>query len=302
MAPNCFISYSWDDQKHKDWVLQLATGLQLAGVHVFLDQWDVHLGMDLVQYMETSIRDSDYVLLVCTPLFADKANTRKGGVGYEQMVVTGEIFQGSSGKKFVPVLRRGEPHEALPSFLRSRGFLDFRHGTDFKDSLDRLLRHLHASQAATRPPLGPVPAFTEIKKSNNAPAVAIAPIDLKLFAALERFAYSPTGLNLSTREAKMWAEERMVSWRDVDVDALAVRFTDLREFAYSPDGLNLSGIESKTWAKERMLSWEMVDLPAFVMRFRELQRFAFGPSGLNLSTAEARNWALKKVYSEFGVE
>ena len=50
--------------------------------------------MDLTKYVETSIRESDFVLLICTPPFALKANTSQGGVGYEKGIVTGEIFQG----------------------------------------------------------------------------------------------------------------------------------------------------------------------------------------------------------------
>src|SRR5713226_7260585 len=146
-APTCFISYSWDDEEHQAWVLRLATSLRSAGVEILLDQWDVHLGTDLTAFMERSISDSQYVLLVCTPVFAQKANLRKGGVGYEQSVVTGEIFERglATEKKFVPVLRRGDPNAALPTFLKSRVFVDFRSDDRFDGSIETLLRHLHAS-------------------------------------------------------------------------------------------------------------------------------------------------------------
>ena len=84
IEPKCFISYSWDSESHKDWVRFFAEQLQKNGVFVYLDQWDIALGDDLPHYMETSIRDSDFVLLVCSPSFAQKANSGKGGVGYEQ--------------------------------------------------------------------------------------------------------------------------------------------------------------------------------------------------------------------------
>ena len=66
----CFISYSWDNEEHKEWVRRLATELSQKGVFVYLDQWDVHPGMDLTGYMEKGIHESDFVLLVCTPNFA----------------------------------------------------------------------------------------------------------------------------------------------------------------------------------------------------------------------------------------
>lgn len=84
-VPKCFISYSWDTDAHKDWVRHLAEQLQRNGVKVLLDRWDLKPGADLLSWMETSIRESDFVVLVCTPQFAEKANcgygvwaTRKG--------------------------------------------------------------------------------------------------------------------------------------------------------------------------------------------------------------------------------
>lgn len=119
--PACFISYSWDSQEHKDWVRSLAIELQSNGVITRLDQWDTHPGMDLAKYMETCIRESDFVLLVCTPNFAQKANAGKGGVGYEKTIVTGEIFQEvASEKKFVPLLR-GESLNFLCLLTSSQG-------------------------------------------------------------------------------------------------------------------------------------------------------------------------------------
>ena len=126
-APKCFISYSWDNDEHKDWVRCLATELQRNGVETRLDQWDTHPGMDVTNYMETCIRESDFVLLVCTPIFAQKANVGLGGVGYEKGIVTGEIFaDAASPKKFVPLLRKGNPRDSLPSYLKSRVYIDFK--------------------------------------------------------------------------------------------------------------------------------------------------------------------------------
>ena len=85
-----------------------------------LDKWDLKPGADLLQYMESSVRESDFVLLVCTPRFAAKANSGAGGVGYEKRVVTGELFHGSPEEKFIPILLSGSPAEALPSYLKSK--------------------------------------------------------------------------------------------------------------------------------------------------------------------------------------
>ena len=166
-APKCFISYSWDNDEHKDWVRCLATELQRNGVETRLDQWDTHPGMDVTNYMETCIRESDFVLLVCTPIFAQKANAGIGGVGYEKGVVTGEIFADAhSTKKFVPVLRKGNPRDSLPSYLKSRVYIDFRDDNMFESSLKDLLRHLHQSPKYVTPPLGSKPDLPAHGKGN----------------------------------------------------------------------------------------------------------------------------------------
>lgn len=46
--PRLFISYSHDNEAHKEWVLTLATHLrQHMGVDVILDEWDLRIGGDL---------------------------------------------------------------------------------------------------------------------------------------------------------------------------------------------------------------------------------------------------------------
>ena len=157
--PSCFISYSWDSDAHKDWVRNLATALKKNGIETRLDQWNVRLGTDLPLYMETSIRESDYVLLICTPKFAEKADAGKGGVGYEKTIVTGEIFQGVERCKFIPLLRYGSPRKALPAYLKSKAFADFRDDNTFQKSLKEVLHHIFNEPEFSEPELGKKPSL-----------------------------------------------------------------------------------------------------------------------------------------------
>ncbi len=158
--PRCFISYSWDSPLHKDWVRSLAEQLHSNGVYTVLDQWDVQLGDQLPKYMESSIRESDFVLLICTPIFASKANAGKGGVGYEKSIVTGEIFTDCApDRKYVALLRQGNPEESLPSYLKSKAYIDFRSDSKFEENLKELLRHFFEKPRYNRPPLGDKPQF-----------------------------------------------------------------------------------------------------------------------------------------------
>lgn len=155
--PKCFISYAWEGKRHENWVAKLAEALAANGVFVHVDFWETHLGMDISQYMESSVRHSSHVLIVCTPIYAARADRRKGGVGFETSIVTGEIFtRARNKKKFVPILRSGEPRRALPTYLQGTLHVDFR-GRSFAGPLKKLLRHIFAERERKRPTLGGPP-------------------------------------------------------------------------------------------------------------------------------------------------
>jgi hypothetical protein len=95
VTPRVFLSYSHDSEAHRVWMRQLAERLQHGGVEVTLDQWDLRPGGDVVFFMEMGIRDADRVLMVCTANYVAKAEERKGGAGYEGMIVTGHVARAS---------------------------------------------------------------------------------------------------------------------------------------------------------------------------------------------------------------
>jgi hypothetical protein len=142
--PTVFVSYSWDSPEHKKWVLRLAERLRVeGGVKVILDRWHLPLGGDRTLFMEQSIRDSDFVLVVCTSTDSNKANNRDGGVGYEAMIITNQLAQQIRQNKFIPVLRSGEWDSSLPIWIQSKIGLDLRGDTYAAEEYDLLVRTLH---------------------------------------------------------------------------------------------------------------------------------------------------------------
>jgi formylglycine-generating enzyme required for sulfatase activity len=110
--------------------------------------------------MAKSVKESALVLLVCTPNFAQKADAGGGGVGYETAIVTGEIFTDEAREnKFVPLLREGSAKESLPSYLKSRLFVDFRENASFENRIEELLRHFFGEPLYPTPDIGPRPQF-----------------------------------------------------------------------------------------------------------------------------------------------
>ncbi|MBN1208538.1 MAG: toll/interleukin-1 receptor domain-containing protein [Myxococcaceae bacterium] len=151
-----FISYSWDSEEHKEWVLELATRLRSSGVDAILDRWNIHPGEELSAFMEGAIRESNFVVLICTPRYKAKADKRQGGVGYEGGVITGEVMAGVPRRKFIPVLREGSWPEAAPSWCAAALMIDLRGDPSDPKGFEELLRSLLGARPGP-PPLGTSP-------------------------------------------------------------------------------------------------------------------------------------------------
>jgi len=156
--PKVFISYSWDDEEHQGWVRELAEKLRKDGVDATIDQFDLQLGDRLPQYMETSIREADYVLVICTPMYREKANNRLGGVGYEGHIISGELFSQHNERKFIPIIRKGNRGESIPTWLEGKLDVDFTNIQEKEDAYNDLLTTLY-NVKALKPELGRKPEF-----------------------------------------------------------------------------------------------------------------------------------------------
>ena len=166
--PTAFISYSWDDDTHKAWVRDVAGRLRADGVAVSLDQWEAVPGDQLPQYMERSIRDNQFVLVICTPRYKDKTDRRSGGVGYEGDIMTGEVYSKANHKKFIPIWRSGTWVNAAPSWLAGKYHVDLRGDPYSETQYTDLLSTLHGTRA-TAPTVGaPFSTTRRSTQSTNA--------------------------------------------------------------------------------------------------------------------------------------
>lgn len=160
-APLVFISYSHDSKDHKSWVAALANRLLQNGVNVLLDLYDLGPGDDIAKFMEKSVRRADRVLMICTETYVRKADDGKGGVGYEAMIVTGELIRDLGTNKFIPIVRQAENPKSLPVCIRTRLYVDLSDGTDDGAQFETLLREIHNAPKTPKPPLGPNPFTPE---------------------------------------------------------------------------------------------------------------------------------------------
>jgi TIR domain len=123
--PNsAFISYSWDSNSHRDWVRALAERLRADGVDVSIDRWATVPGDQLPVFMERAIRDNQFVIIICTPRYKHRSDSREGGVGYEGDIMTAEVMTSQNHRKFIPVLRSGEWPQAAPSWVIGKYYIN----------------------------------------------------------------------------------------------------------------------------------------------------------------------------------
>ena len=168
--PRAFISYSWDDRPHKEWVINLATQLRQDGVEARLDYWHTVPGDQLPEFMEREIREADYVVIVCTPSYKIKSEGRTGGVGYEGGIITAEVFARQNHRKFIPVLARGSWTESAASWLLGKRYSDLSDATRYIEGYRDLLSTILGTRPKP-PPLGPLPSAVEAISAPNPPRV-----------------------------------------------------------------------------------------------------------------------------------
>lgn len=148
-----FISYSWDNEEHKQWVQDLARKLRGDGINATLDVRELAPGDQLTHFMEREIRESKYVLIVCTPSYREKSNLRQGGVGYEDHVMTAEMYTEENHRKFIPVFAKGcSWNDAAPSWLIGKLYIDLSTNESYEEGYSKLKATL-LGERPTAPPV-----------------------------------------------------------------------------------------------------------------------------------------------------
>lgn len=140
--PKIFIAYSHDSEEHKKWVADFSRELRSYGINVILDQWDLEYGHDVTLFIESNIREAEKVLIICTDKYIEKTNNPQGGAGYERMIVSRELIQNASSKKFIPIIRQSSGQKLTPDFMGVRFYADFRDDSKFEVEVEKLASRL----------------------------------------------------------------------------------------------------------------------------------------------------------------
>jgi TIR domain len=153
-----FVSYSHSSPEHEQWVEQLGTFLRASGVDARLDIWHLRRGMDLPQFMTNELALARRVVLVSDEKYAEKADGRVGGVGWETMIVQGDMAQQPpDSNKYLVVVRSMSLDNGLPRYLKTKFVIHWPTAEADERNRQTLLRELYDLVKA--PPLGARPVF-----------------------------------------------------------------------------------------------------------------------------------------------
>lgn len=140
--PKVFVSYSWNPPANQQNVFELIQKLESDGINVIYDRKDLHPGQDMNYFMESIFTSdkTDAVVIVCNKDYAEKANKRSGGVGFESELILTEIRNDPLQKRYIPVvIEHDEKGELpLPNFLKSRLCIDLSKDTEYDHLLNTI--------------------------------------------------------------------------------------------------------------------------------------------------------------------
>lgn len=136
--PRVFISYAWGDEIVQKWVVELVNKLCENGVNARIDKYHLKPGFDLPQWMTDELIKAEKVLLVCDKFYAEKANMQKAGVGWETMIVQGDMLAQGLNNKYIAV-SFGDFDTNIPIYMKSKLAINRE---DIDKDIDSLLVHL----------------------------------------------------------------------------------------------------------------------------------------------------------------
>lgn len=169
------------------------------GVDVVLDIWDLKEGDDKYVFMETMVTDESvtHVLIFSDSEYTTKADARKAGVGTESQIISREVYSKVQQSKFIPIVCEfndtGEPF--LPTFLKSRIWIDFSSAEAANDNWEQLVRVLYGKPAHEKPSLG------------NAPSYVTTTVHVPASPAIAKFAALKQALLQEKKGLKLYRED-----------------------------------------------------------------------------------------------
>ena len=138
-----FISHTSNTDEAVEWVKNLALFLMDNGIQARLDRFHLRRGMDLPQWMCNELSLAQKVIVVCDETYKLKADGRLGGVGWETMIIQGDVANlPPDSTKYQVIVRTEDIHTGMPLYLRTKYAFHARPSDKENSFQEELLREL----------------------------------------------------------------------------------------------------------------------------------------------------------------
>lgn len=161
--PRVFISYTGENPENRKWVKAFVCKLRENGVNARVDIFHLKPGNDLPQWMTNELLMADKVILICDKFYAKKADSRNGGVGWETMIIQGDMMLHAQLNKYICIIREENFDEGIPMYAKTKFSLHWTEPEVLEENFHQLLYLLF--DIDEEPELGDIP--TDIKQMLN---------------------------------------------------------------------------------------------------------------------------------------
>jgi len=182
-----FISYSWDSKEHIKKVLEFSNKLRSEGVDSVIDQYEASPSEGWPRWMESKIRSSKYVLLICTEEYYNRSigkvdETVGNGVKWEGHLIFQHLYDaGSHNTKFIPVIFKESDRKYIPTPVRGSTIYNI----ETEEGYDNLYYRLIDEHRTPKPELGKRRPLPQKEVKTNPSMFIDTPINLELWNQAE---------------------------------------------------------------------------------------------------------------------
>ena len=165
MPKKVFISYAHESDQLSNDVLTFSNYLRSKGIDSEIDQYEESPPEGWPKWMSKQIQEADYVLVVCSKLFHERANdvtssTDGLGVKWETNLILQELYTiSTNNKKFIPIIFNDNAKDFIPLPLQPYTYYQVSNITDKEKLKNRILD----ISKTKRPKLGEEEVFEEEK-------------------------------------------------------------------------------------------------------------------------------------------
>lgn len=166
-----FISYSHDSLELKGQVIRLTKQLRSDGINCLFDQDMESPDVGWPMWMEKSITDSKYVLMICTKGYYNKFysfQTGGKGVKWEGAIITQELYENEGkSEKFIPIIFGEYNVDYIPKIFRRFTYYDLADDSVYKKLFRRLANQTVKKKPSTGDNIIKFPSNNRESKNNE---------------------------------------------------------------------------------------------------------------------------------------